>query len=299
VFPLSNPIAAYRRWRANAAQRANGQPSNVVQFPGAGNTAVQNVTSEELIQRTMLEASQLTDVYEDPLDKAWHGLYALMSYLAPTIAALAAGWWIGDGYAGSFKWDGASAGVHIISIFGELALVALTLTSARIVKRAASDKSMWRYLAVTVAVLLIFSIASALAQWFLILSDVKAAGYDPSQAGVLAMLAFRVVMPVSIDIAALLYLSIHGHRSLKNKLAQIDERSEAFQKLHARMLEMQALEEKARQEAEDREAERERRRRTEETLNRIQEMQANAALNAIEKSLNPQIVDGSRNIRRG
>ena len=296
ALPLTNPIEAYRRWRA---QRAPGQRSNVVQFPGAGNTAIENVTSEELIKRTMVEASQLTDVYEAPLDKAWHGLYALMSYLAPTIAALAAGWWIGDGYAGAFRWNGPSAGVHVISILGELGLVAITLTCARIVKRAASDKSMWRYLAVTMVALLIFSAASALAQWFLIQSDIKAAGYDPSSAGVMAMLFFRVLMPVGVDIAALLYLSIHGHRSLKNKLAQIDERSEAFQKLHARMLEMKALEEKARQEAEDREAERERRRRTEETLNRIQEMQANAALNAIEKSLNPNVIDSSRNIRRG
>ena len=230
-----------------------------------------------------------------------HGLFALVSYLAPTIAALAAGWWIGDGYAGPFRMDGASAGVHIISLFGELALVALTLTSARIIKRAANDKAMWRYLAVTAVVLLIFSAASAMAQWFLIQTDIKAAGYDPSSAGVIAMLLFRVIMPLGIDIAALLYLSIHGHRSLKHKLAQLDERGEAFEKLHERMLRMKAVEDKARQEAEDRESERAQRQKAQETINRIMELQTEAALGAIEKAINPTIVDGdrSRNIRRG
>lgn len=299
MFSISNPIAAYKQRRAAAVAQ---QPKhNVLPFPGAGNTDLSAVSTDELIKKTMVEASQLTDTYEAPLDRGMHGAFALLSYLAPTIAALAAGWWIGDGYAGAFKWDGASAGVHIISLFGELALVALTLTAARIIKRAANDKAMWRYLAVTSVVLLIFSAASAMAQWFLIQTDVKAAGYDPSSAGVIAMLLFRVIMPLGIDIAALLYLSIHGHRSLKHKLAQLDERGEAFQKLHARMLEMKAMEEKARQEAEDRESERAQRQKAQETINRIMELQTEAALGAIEKSLNPQIVesDRSRTVRRG
>jgi len=284
-----------------AAGAGAGASPKVVPFPGTGSTADSLPSSAELVQRTMVEASQLTDVYEAALEKTWHGLYALMSYVAPTLAALAAGWWIGDGYAGPFAWNGASAGVHLISILGELALVAITLTAARTIKKAANDRTMWRYLIAIGAALLIFSVASALAQWFLILNDVRAAGYDPSSAGVVAMLLFRVIMPVGVDIAALLYLSIHGHRSLKHKLAQIDERGEAFEKLHERMLRMQMLEEKARKEREDAEAERARRQKAEETLNRLMEMQTTAALEAIERALRPQVVDSDdrpRDMRR-
>lgn len=287
-----------RGTQSAAAPATNGNASNVVQFPGAGNQGMTTVSSDELIKRTMVEASQLTDIYESPMDKSVHALFALLAYAGPLIVAIAAGWWIGDGYAGPFKWQGDSAGVHIISFFGELALAMLTLTCARIIKRSANDRAMWKYLAVTGLVLLVFSAASATAQWFLILNNIRAAGYDPSQMAVIVMLAFRVVMPLGIDIAALLYLSIHGYRSLRQKLAQIDERGEAFEKIHVRMLAMQEREDKARRDREDAEAERARRKAAEETLNHIMEMQSNAAIAQLEKALDPNIVDSSRSFRR-
>jgi hypothetical protein len=87
MFPISNPIAAWKQYRANAKHLAANQramnaaagASNVVPFPGAGNTNLETLSTDELIKKTMVEASQLTDVYEPPLDKGMHFLFALLS----------------------------------------------------------------------------------------------------------------------------------------------------------------------------------------------------------------------------
>lgn len=275
--------------------------TNITPLPTAAQAAIaQPKSTEELIQHTMNEAAGLTDTHETPMDKAVHFLYALIAYIGPFVVALAAGWWIGDGFSGPFAWNGDSVGVHTISIFGEVALSMLSVTLARTAKRMTNDKQIWKYLLVVSIAFLAVALASALAQWVLIVFNIGGYGLrGASPAMVIIVIGFRAFMPICIDIASLLYLAIHGYRSLKQKLAQIDERAEAFEKLHDRALAIQAKEDKARQEREDAEAERARRMKTEETLNRITEMQTDAALTLIEKSLSGgNVVDGSRQFRR-
>ncbi len=279
-------------------------PPNVVPFPssaGGGPAPVGPVTSEAILEATMQEAMSMTEVYEPVLAKGVHAVYSWLAYTLPFVAAIFAGWWIGDGYAGAWQWNGESAGVHVISLTGEITLGMITVACAIVAKQATSDTSRRRTLMIGIAILLFFSAASATAQWFLILHNVQAAGYDPSSAGVLAMLFFRVLMPLGVDVGALYYLAVYGHKSLKHRLAQLDQRAEAFEKLHARKLAMQAAEDKARREREDAEAERERRRRAEELVTRIQEINSQATLAAIEQHmLKPGIVDADvRQQRRG
>jgi hypothetical protein len=286
----------WKRTGANGASSSN----NVTPLPTSAQTAiVQPKSTEELIQHTMNEAAGLTDTHETPMDKAVHFLYALIAYIGPFVVALAAGWWIGDGFAGPFAWNGDSVGVHVISIFGEVALSMLSVTLARTAKRMNNDKQIWKYLLVVSIAFLAVALASALAQWVLIVYNIGTYGLrGASPAMVIIVIGFRAFMPICIDIASLLYLAIHGYRSLKQKLAQIDERAEAFEKLHERALTIQAKEDKARQQRDDAEAERARRAKTEELLNRITELQNEAAIAQIEKSLNGNVVDGSRQFRR-
>ena len=281
-------------------KKANGA-TNITPLPTAtGAAIVQPQSTQELIQSTMQEAATLTDTYESPMDKAVHFVYALIAYAGPFIVALAAGWWIGDGFSGPFAWNGDSVGVHVISIFGEIALSMLSVTLARTTKRMTNDKQVWKYLLIVSIAFLAVALASALAQWVLIVFNIGVYGLrGASPAMIIIVIGFRAFMPICIDIAALLYLAIHGYRSLKQKLAQLDERGEAFEKLNDRKLSIQAKEDKARQQREDAESERARRQRTEDMLNRITELQNEAAIAQIEKSLNGNMVDGSRQFRRG
>ncbi len=251
------------------------------------------------MQATMQEAFALTDANESIMDRAMHGLYAALAYLMPLVVAVAAGWWIGDGFSGPFRWNGDSAGVHLISYAGEITLSMTALALSRSVKRMTNDKAVWKYLLVVSIAFAVFALASALAQWVLIMLNIGTIGLTSvSPAAIAIVIMFRCVMPIAVDVGSLLYLGVHGYRSLKRKLAQMDERGEAFEKLIDRKLAITAKEEKARQDSEDREAERAQRQRTNDLLNRITEMQNEAAIAQIEKSLNPNVVDGSRQFRR-
>lgn len=256
------------------------------------------------MQQTMQQAMQLTDVYESPMDKGMHGLLAAASYVLPLVVAFFAGWWIGDGYVGvGTHTAGDFYGVHVIAMAGELTLPIITVACARTAKKAATDSGMYKWLAIGALLLLLVSLGSATAQWFLILTNVKAAGYDTSAQGVVTMMLFRVCMPVAVDLGALFYLSVHGHRSLKRQLAQMDERAEAVEKLSERNRRIQAAEDRARREREDDATQRALRARREEVLARIEEMNAQAALAHMERLLlNPsKIVDEDgdrRNYRR-
>lgn len=265
-----------------------GAPTNITPFPTQRPVPA---TSDELIAETMQEAAQIADVHHSPADKVFMAAWSLFFYLAPVIVAYAAGRWIGDGYTGINSSAGESQGIHIISLIGEMALAGGAIIVAELIKRLANDKAVIKMLAVALAVFVASAIGSATAQWFLILTNATSSGYNPTASGFYMMLGFRVLMPVITDIFAMLFLGIYGRHSLKMKLAQLDERGEAFEKIHDRKLRMQDKEEKARQAKEDADRDREGRRRREEVLTKMEEMYSEAALAQMQKAINPKIVD--------
>src|SRR5579859_189229 len=167
--------------------------------PSAPSVSTTGLSTEALMQQTMQQAMQLTEVYEDPMDKTVHASFAFVSYVLPIVVALFAGWWIGDGYAGmgSKQSLGDVYGVHVISLAGELILPIITVACARAAKKGASDGSMYKWLAIGTVLLLLVSAGSATAQWFLILNNIHSSGYNPSSIGIITMMVFRVCMPIA------------------------------------------------------------------------------------------------------
>jgi len=280
-------VKSFFRFRWLSGGKGN-TPSNMTPFPAQSHVPA---TTEEIIAETMQEAAQISDVHHSPADKLFLAAWSLFFYLAPMVVAYAAGIWIGDGYTGPHTTAGESQGIHIISLVGELALAGGAIIVAELLKRLANDKAVIKMLAVALAVFITAAIGSATAQWFLILTNATASGYNPTANGFYMMLGFRVLMPVITDLFAMLYLGIYGRHSLKMKLAQLDERGEAFEKIHERKLRMQAKEDKARQEKEDADRERESKRKREEVLARMEEMYSEAALTQMQKAMNPKVVD--------
>lgn len=276
------------RWHNWRGASASPRTSNITPFPAQ---PAPPMTTDEMLAESMHEAQQISDVHHSAADRLFLAAWSLFFYVAPVIVAYAAGMWIGDGYTGPHTTIGESRGIHIISLVGELALAGGAIIVSELLKRLANDKAVIKMLAVALTVFVASAIGSATAQWFLILTNAQASGYDPTASGFYMMLGFRVLMPVITDIFAMLFLGIYGRHSLKVKLAQLDERGEAFEKIHERKLRMQAKEEKARQEKEDADREREGRRRREEVLARMEEMYSEAALAQMQKAINPKIVD--------
>jgi membrane protein implicated in regulation of membrane protease activity len=152
-----------------------------------------------------------------------------------------------------------------------------SITCARAVKRVRVDPSaVWILIAGLLCFLLI-SAGSAIAQWILYTSS-----YNPIPTGVAVVALFRGCAPVIADLICAVFLALHGYKSLRRRLAQLDERAEAVEKIYARQVVIIEREEKLRKEREDAEAERRRRDKREEMLDRVQEMQTTSMLDAME-----------------
>jgi hypothetical protein len=115
------------------------------------------------------------------------------AYIGPFTVVLAVAQEIADTYGGPWQWGNLwSMATHIVSI-------------ATAIRRAASDREMLPCLIASIVTFLVFSVASGLAQWY-----VATLHLSPATSAGLAALAFRVAMPVAIDLASMLYLSMRN-----------------------------------------------------------------------------------------
>lgn len=133
----------------------------------------------------------------------------------------------------------------------------------------------------SLACFIVLGIGSAAAQWF-----IYTAPYGSNVPMSIAVVSlFKGVAPIIADVGAGVYLSLHGYKSLKKKLAQLDERAEAVQKIFQKQAAIIDQSEKQRKEREDADAERARRSRKEEMIDRVYEMMGDSFVGAMENYL--------------
>ena len=155
-------------------------------------------------------------------------LFTIAAYVGPFIVALAVAQEIADTYSGAFAWGNSwSVGTHIVAWFGELGLAALTVSIATAVRRVVADEEMLPRLVASIVAFVVFSLASGLAQWYVATLHVS-----PATGSGQAALIFRVAMPVAIDLASMLYLSIMKVKSLKRYLAEQAQKAEAIEQVN-------------------------------------------------------------------
>lgn len=175
------------------------------------------------------------------LERLMTFLFTVAAYVGPFIVALAVAQEIADTYSGPWQWGNAwSVATHIVAWFGEIGLAALTVSVATAVRRAVSDRDMLPRLVASIAAFAVFSVASGLAQWYVATLHVSPA----TRAGQVA-LVFRVAMPVAIDLASMLYLSIMKIKSLKRYLAEMEQKAEAIEQVNKSHLRVEQAQQEA------------------------------------------------------
>ncbi len=171
--------------------------------------------------------------------------FTVAAYVGPFLVALAAQE-IADTYSGPFASGNSwSVGTHIVAWFGELGLAALSVSIATAVRCEVADEEMLPRLVASIAAFVVFSVASGLAQWYVATLHVS-----PATTAGQAELVFRVTMPVAIDLASMLYLSIMKVKSLKRYLAEQAQKAEAIEqvsKSHLRVEQAQQVAHQAKQ----------------------------------------------------
>lgn len=230
-------------------------------------------TMEERLERYRQMVEGFEEDRENFLEKMGRWFFLVLAYVAPILIAVSVGKEIGDAYGGSFSFDnGWSLGVHTGAYFGELSLAMMSLASATALRRVQSDQGYIAKLVLAVFFLVLFSLASGLAQWYIALNMI-----DPTKTGGTAALIFRVTMPPAVDIASLLYISVMGFKSLKKHLANMKMMADALRDLNDAEIDIRKSQNAARQQE-----------RRENMIMRVESLQADAVIKAVEQSLNGQ-----------
>ena len=215
--------------------------------PATLTSALDAVSSSALAQGHFEAIRRQIDAFDEEkkgaLERLMTFLFTVAAYVGPFIVALAVAQEIADTYSGPWQWGNSwSVATHLVAWFGELGLAALTVSIATAVRRVVSDGEMLPRLVASIAAFVVFSVASGLAQWYVATLQVSPA----TTAGQVA-LAFRVAMPVAIDLASMLYLSIMKIKSLKRYLAEMGQKAEAIEQVNKSHLRVEQAQQEAHQ----------------------------------------------------
>lgn len=228
---------------------------------------------EERLERYRKQIRDFDEDRENILEKGGRWFFLVLAYVGPVILAWAVGKELGDAYGGPFSWtDGWSLGMHVAAFFGEMALPMISLSAATALRRFTTDRGYIAKLISTLFFLLVFSLASGLAQWF-----VAATHLIQQDTSGTAALVFRVVMPTAVDVASLLYISIMKFKSLKTHINNLKMEADALRELNDAEIGIRKAQNNAKQQEQ-----------REQLLMDVEAIQAKAVLKAVEQSLNGQ-----------
>lgn len=252
-----------------------------VQQPNQSPNAVPP-TAEELMQSAMQDAMQSTDATDTGAEKAFYELLAVVCYIGPFVIAVLVGNWIGDGLTALTRANTNDANLYRwISMFVELFVPVMSTACARAVKRTQVDDGARGIMIASLVCFIVLGLGSGIAQWF-----IYTASYGQTiPIGIIVVSIFKGVAPIIADVGAGVYLSLHGYKSLKKKLAQLDERAEAVTKIFQKQAAIVDQSQKQRKEREDAEAERERRNKKEAMIDRVYEMMGDSFVGMMENYL--------------
>lgn len=281
-------MGAIRNWFGGLRRVFGGMFSGGRKQPSSSNNpqgpsgSTDPPTAEELMQSAMADAMQSTDTTDTPIEKGFYELLAFICYVGPFVIALMVGVWIGDGISALTDANEADADLYRwISMFVELFVPVMSTACARAVKRWQVDQGAMGMMVASLLCFIVLGIGSAVAQWF-----IYTAPYGATiPTGVVVVSIFKGVTPIIADVGAGVYLSLHGYKSLKKKLAQLDERAEAVQKIFQKQAAIIDQSEKQRKDREDADAERMRRNKKEEMIDRVYEMMGDSFVGAMENYL--------------
>ncbi|WP_141727916.1 hypothetical protein, partial [Thermogemmatispora onikobensis] len=167
---------------------------------------------------------------EAPIGKGIRLLLLTTGYVAPVCCAALLGWEFGELFGKGVLFF--SAALHVLSLSAELIIAGLALATAWSLKRLGSDRHMLPRAVLCGALFLVASIGSATALWWALSSS----PIPP------IVLAFRVIVPVIIEVGGMAIVATLDFQSLEAFLAALHRRAEAIQRLSEAELRLKAAE---------------------------------------------------------
>jgi hypothetical protein len=211
---------------------------------------------------------------EAPIGKVIRLLLLATGYVAPVCCAILLGWEFGEIFGKGDLFF--SAAIHVLSLSIEMIIAGLALATAWSLKRLGADRRrmLSRFL-LCGSLFLLSSFGSATALWWA-LSSFPIPPF---------VLAFRVIVPVLIEVGGMAIVATLDFQSLEAFLASLHQRAEAIQRLSEAELRLKGAEQEAINRQREYEEYRAMRARNEEVLLKMLEIQSRGALAALARQV--------------
>jgi hypothetical protein len=228
-------------------------------------------------QRSQIDS--FSEDYADRWDKAKLFAAKIVALLLPIIAVLA----IGDELGKYFSlFAGGTFSSYLIAYAGEAALAALTYILGSIFGRSEKSAAHIIKLIVTFVVWLLFVLASAWGQW----SVASAALPVHASQGLIISIWLRIGMACMLDAASVAIMFWRG-KSLTKYLAQLQQKATATMQVNEAELSIQRAQASAAARQKEDDMYLAGKVRSQEIVNRVQELQSQALIEAAQRALMP------------
>lgn len=279
--PPSMLAQGWAGWRAWRKERADAAAAKAAAAPA------QVATEEDHFTRLRAEVQQFDEDKRHVLERVLIFAFTILSYVLPVILAVYVGWEIGDTYGGIWRaGDAFSQTMHIVAWAGELIQASFVIAIAFAARAYARNKSHLWYLLVATFFFLVFIAASGLAQWYV--ASLHLAGALDNNAGKVGLI-FRVVMPALVDIGGAIFLAVVNIKDLKKYLIQLEQKAEALEKLNQSHLRVEEAQEAARRAKQQHDQYMESLQRSQELVNKLQELITSGVLESARRGIAGQI----------
>lgn len=274
---LSSATGALRKFGSLFKNRAVPGPAPAGQAGNAPAIApVENLSRRDRMEKTIAEFDEDA---EAPVIKIVVTFFLFLFSVGTIFLAVLVGLSFGEAFAGPFRLDAEVTGIYTASVFIELSFAGLAIAISRAIGRSGRERLMLTLFVLALALFLIIGAGSAFAQYVLLSSIVhKGSAWQTA-------IIFRSIVPSLFDVAASVFISIYSRKNLAKFLKEQEQREtaiEAMSKMDIRITEAYEESDLRRQQKEEELAAR---RRREAVLNAIETKLSDAAVSAVEGSI--------------
>jgi len=234
TLPATVPVSVPAQAEDNQAEAITVKAGDPVagRFVPAGQpSSILTLTTDA--QRNTERFRKLVETFDEdkqePLEWFIRQAVTIFCYIAPFVLAFFVGMAVGDKFAsGQAGW--AIYGIHILSLFLEIAMPIIGLVVTITFRRAIRDKASFGPLIAVSLFFLLVSIGNAVAL-LVVMEQAKTLSLsDPATTTAILVRSFG---PLILDIAATVYLAIANVRSLKKYIADQRKKIEAVRDVNA------------------------------------------------------------------
>lgn len=288
--PVSTPVPAGQT-EDEATTIKTGDPvsGRFVEAGQPSNTLLITTDAQRQTERFRKLVETFEEDKQEPLEWVIRQAITIFCYVAPFVLAFFVGMAVGDRFAdGQTGW--AVSGIHVLSLFLEIAMPILGLVVTISFRRALRDRANVGGLIAVSIFFLVVSVGNAVAL-LVVMEKGKVSLSDPATTTATIVRSFG---PLILDVATTVYLAIANVRSLKKYIADQRKKIEAVRDVNSVNIELDQASMKAAIERVQAISEMEGKQQRINTFNEAERLTQQAVIQAMKKKLQSDEDRGSR-----